>query len=65
MTHRIPNNSDKNTSMQSYRQIQKIITTCVKNTCLTTQSLASEGHEVYPMSVRLNQRQPKTQTIVQ
>jgi hypothetical protein len=68
MTHRYSHNSDKNTSMQSYRYLQEIGTICLKDTCLaaqTTQSLAIEGLELYPMSVRLNQLQPETQTIVQ
>jgi hypothetical protein len=34
---------------------KKIGTICIKDTYLTTQSLAFEGLEVYPMSVRLNQ----------
>jgi hypothetical protein len=47
---------------------KKIGTICIKDTCLaaqTAQSLALEGLEDYPMSARLNQRQPETQTIVQ
>jgi hypothetical protein len=47
---------------------KKIGTICVSDTCLaaqTAQSLALEGLEVYPTSVRLNQQQLKTQTTVQ
>jgi hypothetical protein len=47
---------------------KKIGTICVNDTCLaaqTAQSLALEGLEVYPTSVRLNQQQLKTQTTVQ
>jgi hypothetical protein len=47
---------------------KKIGIICVKDTCLTTQttqSLSLQGLEDYPTSARLNQWQPKTQTIVQ
>jgi hypothetical protein len=47
---------------------KKIVTICIKNTCLatqTSQSLALVGLEDYPTSARLNQRQPESQTIVQ
>jgi hypothetical protein len=43
MTHRIPNNSDKHTSMQSYRQIQEIGTICVKDTCLQIPLAAAQA----------------------
>jgi hypothetical protein len=43
---------------------KKIGPRCSKDTYLTAQSPAFEGLEVYPMSVRLNQWQPETQTIV-
>jgi hypothetical protein len=44
---------------------KKIGTICIKDICLTAQSLALADSEDYPTSARLNQWQPETQTIVQ
>jgi hypothetical protein len=51
---RIPNKTSN--PIDRYK---KMDTTCIKDTCLTAQSLALEGLEDYPMSTHLNQWQTR------